>query len=260
MEAYFTEAECSKCGEIFAAQDHPDGTYCEHLNKRFDSLASASEEPTYRKLRKFILGGAGVVEDPADVDAEALALAARTKEVRTLDEIKLTQAELDAKIKKAVDEALAEAAEQANVEELTERAEKAEAEAKEKAEALAKATQTIEALTAERDEAKASLKKLEDDIAYEAKAADRKAALDEAGYVAPENQEEADAAFAKIVDMSDDVFELFTTTVKAGVKRVSEEKPAGKSQASARIPAAGGTSKASAKSVSEEAADILARL
>jgi colicin import membrane protein len=258
MEAYFTQAECSQCGEIFAAEDHPEGTYCEHLNKRFDTKASAGDQ-VFRRLKGFILGGAGVVEDPADVDAEALAIAARPKEAKSLDKIELTQAELKAQIDEAVEKALAEAAKNADVDELKARAEAAEKEAKEKADALAEATETIAALTTERDEAKASLKELEDKAAWGAKAAERKTALDEAGYQAPENEEEAEAAFAKFVDMADDVFELFTTTVKAGAKKVD---PAEKTQASARVPTTGGTAKASEKKLSdtEVAADILARL
>jgi hypothetical protein len=257
MEAYFTQAQCSKCGEIFAASDHPEGTYCEHLNTRFDTMASAdSEESVYRKLQGFILGGAGVVEDPADIDAEALALA-RSKEVKTLDKIELTQAELDAKIAEAVKDALAEAAKEANVGELTERADAAEATVAEQKTALESAKETIETLTTERDETKAELQELKDKAAWDVKAAERKQALDEAGYVAPEKEEEAEEAFAKFVDMSEDVFALFITTVKSGAK----SKPAGSSQASARVPAAGGKKKTSEeKSLAAEAADILARL
>lgn len=259
MEAYFTEAECSQCGEIFAAADHPDGTYCDHLNKRFEPTAGASgQSPVFRKLRGFILGGAGVVEDPADVGAEALALA-KTKEERTLDKIELTQAELDAIKQKALEEARAEVKKEANVEELRERAETAEKELSKAKEALASATQTVEKLTAERDEAVTAKKALEEKVAFETKANERRSVLDEAGYAAPEKKEEAESAFATIMDMSNDVFTLFIAQVKSGSK-----KPTGAASASARVPAAGGTTKASVSSDDKpgyvQAAELLARL
>jgi hypothetical protein len=260
MEAYFSEAECSQCGEVFAASDHPEGSYCDHLNKRFETAASAGMGSVFRKLRKFILGGAGVVEDPADVGAEALALA-KTKEERRLDKIELTQVELDAKIKAAVSEALAEADNKADVEELKTRVGVAEKTVTEQKTALESAIKTIETLTSERDEVKAELQLVKDKAVYDAKANERKSILDNAGYVVPENTEEADKAFATIMNMSDDVFELFTAQVKAGVKK--EVKPVGTSQASARIPASGGKPKSVAstdKGVPLEAAELLARL
>jgi hypothetical protein len=268
MEAYFTEAECSKCGAVFAAEDHPEGTYCDCLNKRFEqsNASIASKDTVFRKLKTFILGGSGVVEDPADVKAESLALA-KNKEVRQLsDKIELTQAELDAKIKTAVQDALDKAAEDAKDSEVAKELTAAQAMLTEQKEALEKASETIELLTKERDEAKAETKALEDKMVSDARATERSKILEDAGYVAPEDEEEAQTAFAKFVNMSEDVFDLFVTTIKAGLPKEEEseevpEKPAKTIAKRMRVPASGGVSKEKNKqSTAEQAADILVRL
>jgi hypothetical protein len=65
METYFKEAQCSVCDMAYA--DEQD--YCSHLKTR---LVTGK---TSRVLRGLTFAGAAVVKNPADVEAEALALA-----------------------------------------------------------------------------------------------------------------------------------------------------------------------------------------
>jgi len=66
METWFNAAECSECGDKFeSSQD-----YCEHLNNR-----SNASSTTNRILRGITFGAAGIVKNPADVDAIGLSVA-----------------------------------------------------------------------------------------------------------------------------------------------------------------------------------------
>jgi hypothetical protein len=263
MEAYFTEAECSKCGSVFAAETHGEEDYCECLKGRFDkSTASDGKgEGVYRILRGFIFGGAGVVEDPADVEAESLAMA-KTKEVSTLaDKIELTPAELKDKIKEAVDKALADATKAANSEEVEQKLEAALKDAEEKTAALKEATQTVETLTKERDEAKAELTEFRSKIEKEKVEADRTAVLTEAGYVAPDDEDEAKAEMDVIMSMDEAIFDFHVKKIKAAVKKE------GKKEETPRVPATGSAKPAKASKKSddelsevEEAAELILRL
>lgn len=67
METYFKAAECSVCGQKFAGGSH---TYCDHLQKRFSEGSQAS-----RVLRGLTFAGDAIVENPADINAESLAIA-----------------------------------------------------------------------------------------------------------------------------------------------------------------------------------------
>lgn len=66
METWYEAAECSSCGQKFdKSQD-----YCEHLNNRVSASSTTS-----RILRGLTFGAAGVVKNPADVDAVGLSVA-----------------------------------------------------------------------------------------------------------------------------------------------------------------------------------------
>jgi hypothetical protein len=66
METWFEKAQCSECGKIHDKTDD----VCDHLLNRFLSSSNVS-----RVLKDLTFGGAGVVKTPADIDAEALAIA-----------------------------------------------------------------------------------------------------------------------------------------------------------------------------------------
>lgn len=66
METFFKEAECSVCHGVFEDEEQ----YCQHLRNRFVSMGNVS-----RILHVLNFAGAAVVTSPADINAEALALA-----------------------------------------------------------------------------------------------------------------------------------------------------------------------------------------
>jgi hypothetical protein len=259
MEAYFSEAECSKCGSVFAADTHTEDDYCDCLKNRSSTPANASDqEPVFRILRGFIFGGVGVVEDPADIDAGSLAMAKQKEVTRLADEIKLTKAELDAKLEEARTNALAEAEKESNVEELKTKLADAESSLKEKSDALTDATKSVEDLTKERDEIKAELDELKDSINREKAEGERLEALTEAGYEAPSDEAEAKLEMDLIMKMDADVFDYHVKKIKARIKpKEGDNTP--------RAPATGSTKpKASKKddepSVAEQVGDLFSRL
>lgn len=70
METWFDEAECTICGETYASEKD----YCSHLKARY------SVADNKRILKGITFGGAGIVENPADEDANGLAVAKELKD------------------------------------------------------------------------------------------------------------------------------------------------------------------------------------
>lgn len=210
MEVYYSGVECSSCGAYFSAHDFKDGEYCEHLNNRFN--VSASDNTIGRYLRGIIFGAAGVVEDPADVQAESLAIAKNREEVVTLDKVKIemTQEELDSYVKKAL-------AEHSSTTEL-------EAIKKE----LTDVKASIETLTKEREELKAQLQKVSAEkdtmkTEYDTYKAEiekkilenkRVSEFKSAGGTMPEKEDEQKAFIETVLSMSDAAFTLYLQSVK----------------------------------------------
>lgn len=77
METWYDKAKCSVCGSEYEDESE----YCEHLKGRF------STGKCKRILKGITFGGAGIVENPADEDASALAIASKTDAGELKDKI-----------------------------------------------------------------------------------------------------------------------------------------------------------------------------
>lgn len=216
MEAYYKGVECSVCKSYFVNDKHDEGTYCEHLNSRFDTAYAATYEGgVTRYLKDFIFGAAGVVEDPADVEAEALAIASSNKtkeEVSNLEKKEYTQEQIDALVTKA----LAEASESENFEAL-----KSELDTlKVSNEAVVKERDQLkvdlESASKEIDQFKTEFESFKTELEKEKVQAERVAVLSDAGVVLPENDEAAKAKIVEtIMSMSADAFNLYVESMKS---------------------------------------------
>lgn len=257
MEAYYGGVECSVCGAYFKSDEHGEGTYCEHLNNRFETAQAADGSQITRYLRDFIFGAAGVVENPADVDAEALALASnktQREEVSTLDKFEMTKAELDAKIKEAVDTALAEAEGAADLEALTSERD----ELKVSNEALVKERDQLktdlETASKERDQVKSDFDSFKSQLETEKVQLDRLNQLTEAGVSIPDD----DAAKAKfigtIMSMNDEAFALHVESIKS-ISKASNDK---ETSTEREVPAKGSVKASASTNEKKTAAERVA--
>ena len=105
METWFKEAQCSICDEVFKHETE----YCAHLKNRFVEGSNIS-----RKLYTLTFCGAGIVENPADVEAESLAIASQEEnelnnsKAEEAKIVEYTQESVEQMVKDAVDKAIAD--------------------------------------------------------------------------------------------------------------------------------------------------------
>lgn len=237
METYFGSCSCTECNEVFASRDYDEGQYCEHLNYR-KAVSSAGGNSAYRRLHDNVFTGTGVVRNPADVDAESLALAEEQREeARKLDEIKMTKAEFEAKLAEAVKAAIEDY-------KLKNEADKALSAAQADNEALkaklVEADNTIAKLKEEGEKSQAALKELEAKISVAKAVSERMKVLAEAGLTIPSDQEELKTLHEAVAEYTDKGFNMFVETVKkAAAASKSEDKGA---KGSFRAPAFGSIS------------------
>lgn len=223
MEVWFTEAECSDCGESFAKSED----YCSCLKNRFSKGSQTS-----RILKGLTFGGAGVVDHPADEDAVSLSMGEESPELNNSIEEEMTmvindngqvvfesQAAFDEAVAKAVQAALE--AQQASQDVVDLQAKLDEAEAKiakletDMQEALAAKDEEIEAAKAAQVTAEEALANYEAERAADEALASRLADLEKAGIVVPEDEEMAAKIVASIRKMDDEGFENYKETLVA---------------------------------------------
>ena len=235
MEVWFEEAECSVCGESFANS----ADYCEHLKGRMLEGSTAN-----RILKGLTFGGAGVVDRPADEEAESVSLGAENKEEdKSKEDEDMPKAnegqivfdsdkELAEYVKVEVDKALDKVKSEADYKTLE--AELTEANTKisdlektleEKDAEIAKAEEKINSVQAEFDKFKEELEK---DKQVEARVSE----LIEAGIKFPEDEEKKEKIVASLRNMSDEEYaqykELIVMTAEAKkeeAKEKDEDKP-----------------------------------
>lgn len=239
METYYGGVECSKCGEYFDSDAHSEGQYCEHLNTRFDK-SNSDTEFVGRYLRKITFAGAGVVEDPADVSAEALALAKNNerKEVAELSDtkkIEMTEAELASYVEKEVEKRLAEASNSKEFEAAKKELDEAKASVKTLTDELSAVKTSLEEITKERDTVKSEFDTFKSQIESEKSKASRVKALQDVNFKLPEGEEDMQKFMNTVMSMNDDVFQLYVDSVKV-------EKPEAEatSKSGGNPPATGG--------------------
>jgi hypothetical protein len=189
MEVWFDEAECSTCRKIFPAK----GEYCHHLQSRYNNETS-------RILVNLNFGGTGIVEQPADEDADALAIASKNKKIeRSENRMEELQKELD--LAKAKIEAL-------NTEINTLKTDLAEANNAKKTAEDAKAQIEAQANEIQKtsDEYKTKLDEIENDKKAEAIASDRYEKLEKLGVAVARDDEDYTEFYNNLKTMSDDAF------------------------------------------------------
>lgn len=217
METWFKEAQCSVCDEVFSTGEEG---YCNHLSNRLAEGSSAA-----RILRQITFAGAAVVENPADVQAGALALASKKpnlKEGNIVDKI-YSQAELDAAIEKAIAQAIANSNAETEKTALALKVEELD-------QLIQKYTKMNEDLTAQNTELLLQKEEIEksvasvteefenfkSQVAAEKLATDRLAQLIAVGYTVPDKE---DDAYAELMDnlrtASDKSFDF--------IKRIAEQ-------------------------------------
>jgi hypothetical protein len=246
METYFSKCTCTECGEIFQSKEHSEGTYCDHLNYR---KTPGLEAKAARSLQGNVFGGAGVVGNPADVDAGALAIAKESsrKEGSSVAETKtFTQAELDSAVEKAADEAIAKLKKGKELE-------KAKADVEDLAAKLEEAATKIRTAEQERDDAKAEVETIKNDIAKAKAVAGRMKELASAGYVMPEGEENIKSFRETVAELTDNGFKLLLDSVTPVSEEVTEETPENTeetpepAEASVVVPAGSATAKKGTK-------------
>lgn len=223
MEVWFKNAECSECHVAFeSGKDN----YCNHLKSRFETGSSV-----HRILKNLVFAGAGVVPNPADVDACSLAVAAQKDKEQVAEEIQkensvpnkeennlpdkiYTQEDVDNMVDKLVKEKVDAELEKANLltiqdeyKRLAETNKSYEDKIKELSDALLsfEATQTktldkIQALETEKAELQSKLDKIE----KEKIAANRMANLIELGCNVPANDSDIYPSFYQYIESMDD--------------------------------------------------------
>lgn len=239
MEVWFKEAECSECHNKAASSKD----YCDHLKNRF-----ATGSTTSRILRDLIFFGVGVVENPADPEAEGLSLGTKEEKIMKEQDGVITfdsQAELDAYVADkatraaALDRANAKVAElQSQVDALNTKIEELSAA---KAEAENQAQSEVEKLAQESTAKDARIVELESELEKvsneyreyaavvegEKRLAARVAELSEAGIVITDNEIGAQLQ-EKLSAWSDEEYNLYKglalSAVAAKAADVNEEE------------------------------------
>lgn len=229
MEAWYASCECSVCGEQFPSELHDEGEYCEHLNARHNEAHASYGAIRY--LKDFFFSGVGVVEDPADVEAGALALANKKEGIELAEEKTYTKEDLE----KAALEAVEKYKKESDASKIEEENRALKASMEEKDKLLTEATENIKTLSSERDELKGQLENIKVEAEKKEKRDSRLKILEEAGWKKPEDEEEFETAMATILAMDDNVFNYHVETLKANIVK-KEEAPERPANASLRIP------------------------
>jgi len=226
METYFGKCSCTECGEEFSSKNHSEGTYCDHLNYRKNNPQSKAA----RVLQENVFSGTGVVANPADEKAGALAIAKnqeREEGSSVADENTKTYTEADVKkaVQEAIDAAKAEFESGKELQTLKARVSELETD-------LASANERVSSVEKERDDAKAEVVSIKETIVKAKAIAGRMRQLSDAGYAIPEAEADLEKFRETIAGLSDEGFELLVTSVKAQ----PETDPA---EASVKVPASG---------------------
>jgi hypothetical protein len=232
METYFAKCTCSECNQEFLSKDHTEGTYCEHLNyRRLNENSKA-----YRVFADNIFGGTGVVRNPADVDAAALALAREQRKEGSHVEKEYTKADVDKFVAEALEKTKSGQALEAAKAEIEELKSKL-GETKELSEKLVEAEKALEAAKAEAETAQKELDELKADIAKAKVVGGRMRELVDTGYELPEDEEELNSLRSTIAEFTDNGFKLFVNSVKIKKSKDEKESDDDSADASIRIPA-----------------------
>lgn len=239
METYFKSAECSTCSQTFAGGA---STYCEHLQSRLSIGSSTS-----RILRGLTFAGDAVVKNPADVDAESLAIAKSKndneeiqptliKEEVIVAEKTWTKEELDLEVEKKVQEAL----DKISVSELNEKIESLETEKASLTEKVEELVKLLDEATLSIDEKEKALSSLSEEfdgfktsVANKELVRSRVRELAKIGYSVPdeEDAEKYETFASKLLGMDDNAFalmkELVAETISNGTEESKEEESKG---------------------------------
>lgn len=229
MEVWFEEAECSSCHKLFEAKEMG----CSHMEGRFSRSSNDS-----RILRGLTFGGAGIVENPADVGAIALAIAKKNKEeVEKMNELEKKVTDLETEVR-TLTEAKASAETNVNtletqVTELKNQIDTLTSKINdlttEKATIVAEkdsAAAERDSVIAERDDFKTKLDELTTSIEKDKRFNDRLGKLKEAG-VDVSNASE-DEGLQNIANIDDIAFDVVLKTLS---KKVDPVEPKGKAAA-----------------------------
>lgn len=237
METYFGKCTCTECGEEFSSKNHTEGTYCDHLNYRKNSPDSKAA----RALQQNVFAGTGVVSNPADENADALAIAKekeREEGSSVAEEKTFTQAELDDAVKRAVDAAKAEFESGKQLKEIADERDALKTQ-------LSEVLEKVEAAEKERDKAKAEVEEIKVVIEKAKAIAGRMKQLSEAGYAIPDDEAELDEFRETVAGLTEGGFKLLLKSVFKPAEGKEREKEEEQAEASITVPATGGIAKAS---------------
>ena len=258
MEVWFREVGCSICSQKFDVEEEGKGGFCDHL-KEFYSYKAIGQAPKdnslFRKLHDICFGGGAVVEDPADEEADSLAIASKTsiEEVKNnvSDDKKYSQIELDTAIAAALEKFKSE---------------------NDGAQALAKLSDELVSTKAALEQKDKDVSKLSEDIetlkteyaTFKAQVEQEKmivARLDELKKLAdlPSDEEEVEALKTLIGSLDEDKFKTFAKMYgKVPFKKTDEEdeeeddetkKKASKKSKAERLPVGVGNGEVRAKGI-----------
>jgi hypothetical protein len=202
--------QCSECEEEFGAEDE----ICECLKNRFDSNSKATRVP-----KGILIEGMGVVKHPADDEAEALSIAASNRK----ENLNLEKIYSEEELKQRIEEAVNALSNKSTMEDLTSEVEALKASVVEKTKLLDEATANLKSLTEERDTFKASLDKIEKETKDKETYDNRLKSLVEAGFTAPENDEEKTNHKTQVLAMDESVFNYHVQTLKSMSSKVKTE-------------------------------------
>lgn len=222
METWFKEAQCSSCNEVFTKGED---SYCHHLRGRY-----AEDSGVSRVLRGLTFAGAGVVESPADIDADSLAIASdRNKNLANKEAIVVnyTQEQVDQMIADAVAQAIAGMKSIDEYQELATKVEAMDQRVRELEVDIDKMTSEKREIESKYEEVSASFDNYKKEIETEKLVASRLSQLKEAGYVIPDKATEAekyDTFIVKLQTLDDNAFDFLREMISATKINTSENE------------------------------------
>lgn len=213
MEVWFKEAECSVCGHTASKQDD----YCEHLKNRYIPGSTSA-----RILRGIVFGGAGVVDNPADVQAESVSLGENHSKEDIMPkntEGKIvfdTQAELDSFIKEKIDEVSKAEEKDEMIENLNTEITNLKTELENVSKELETEKANIVKLTEEKEVIEKEFASFKENLEKEKTLEARIVELVDAGVVIPESTKEK--FHESVKEMSEEAYTMYKELLVASIK------------------------------------------
>jgi len=219
METWFEEAECSVCSGRFVKKID----YCDHLKTRM-----APESTATRILHGLTFSGAGVVENPADKQADSISIGEdqnvdNTKEDTDMpkkDEGQIvfeSEQELKDYVAAEISKALESKDEKAEMTELKNDLKTATDKITELEGQLAEKDTDIQAKETEKATVQTEFDNYKENIEKDKKAQERVAELIEAGVKFPEDEEKKNKILASIKEMDEDTYAGYKDAVLGSI-------------------------------------------